>query len=192
MHNYRHDRIVFSITILILTSLACNLFSRIRPTPVETAIIPITTEAADSLREDLSAAAQDLENEEQVTLIVKEAELTSLVALELQKLEDPFLHEPQIYLRDGQVQVFGKIQRGGLMVTSEIHLVVKADSAGHPQYEILSAKVGPVALPDSILDDISEQIDSVFTNRISSRLNDVYIESITIAGGVMTIQGYTR
>ena len=192
MHIFQYKRPIYALSILILASLACNLFNRISSTPVQTATIPITTEAAGNLVEDLSAAAESLANNEQVTLVIDEIELTSLVALELQKQPEPVLSEPQIYLRDGQIQVFGKVQRGGFNLPSQIYLTVTVDSAGNPQFKIQSAKVGPMALSESMLNEISGQIDALFTSRISPRLKDIYIENITIVGGMMTIQGHTR
>jgi len=116
MRNIRYKRAISALVLLALMSLACNLFNRISSTPVQSTSIPISTEAVDSLREDISTAVDDFGKGEQVTLVIDEAELSSLVAFELQKQSEPIFHEPQIYLQDGQVQVSGKVQQGGFLV----------------------------------------------------------------------------
>ncbi|MCK4975441.1 MAG: hypothetical protein KAS36_00755 [Anaerolineales bacterium] len=192
MNNIRYGRVILALVILVISSLACNLFNRISPTPVEKAPIPITTESADNLREDLSTTAESLMVGEKVTLVIDEAEITSLVAIELEKQSDPIFYEPQIYLRDGEVQIKGNVLQSGFMVPAQMNLVLTTDSDGHPQINILSAKVGPLELPDSMLKEISGQIGSVFTDNISPRIKDIYVESILIADGLMTIIGHTR
>ena len=192
MRNIRYKRAISALVLLALMSLACNLFNRISSTPVQSTSIPISTEAVDSLREDISTAVDDFGKGEQVTLVIDEAELSSLVAFELQKQSEPIFHEPQIYLQDGQVQVSGKVQQGGFLVPSQMSLVVTVDSTGYPQIKALSAKVGPFNLSEDMLNEISGQINILFTNSFRPRLSNIYVESITIADGMMTIIGHNR
>ena len=90
------------------------------------------------------------------------------------------------------MQIKGNVLQSGFMVPAQMNLVLTTDSDGYPQINILSAKVGPLELPDSMLKEISGQIGSVFTDNISPRIKDIYVESILIADGLMTIIGHTR
>jgi hypothetical protein len=43
-----------------------------------------------------------------------------------------------------------------------------------------------------MLQQISGQLDMLFTSKIDPRMDDIFIEKITVADGTMTIQGHTR
>jgi uncharacterized protein YpmS len=178
-----------ALSILWVATLACN-FPQQDETVQET--IPVTTEAVDSLREDLEKVQQDIQNSGQATLVVDEAELTSLVAFELQSQENPPLRDPQVHLQDGQIVLNGNVQQGETNAPVEMVFTVAPDAEGKPDYEIVSAKVGPLPLPESMLAQFSQELDDVFTSTIDSRMEGLYIDSIQIADGAMTIQGHTR
>lgn len=192
MKSIRFRRFILLVTILILSSLSCNLFNRISNASPEPTPIRITNESANNLRKDLTTAAEGLVAGERVTLVIDEAEITSLVAVELAKQSDPILYEPQIYLRDGEVQITGKVLQSGFLVPAQMNLILTTDINDQPQINIQSAKIGPLELPDSMLGDLEGQIDSVFIRNIRPRIKDIYVESILIADGLMTIIGQTR
>jgi hypothetical protein len=73
-----------------------------------------------------------------------------------------------------------------------MNMTVSADADGRPQYEVVSAKVGPFPLPQSILDQMTSQIDAVFASQFGAEAENIYIEQITIADGKMNIQGRPR
>jgi len=189
--NKRRLFVITGVFILIMVvSLACNLGKRATPTPEPT--ISVSTEAVNSLQAEAEKAAEAMSSTGQATLTLSEEELTSLLTFELQKQENPPLREPQIRLRDGQVRISGKVQQGGSAVSVQLTLTLSADSNGRLQYEILSAKVGPLSLPDLLLEQLTAQLDQAFENNIYPRMEDMYIETITIQDGVMTIQGRKR
>jgi uncharacterized protein YpmS len=176
----------------MLSSLACNLLNRISDSSIEPTPITVTNESANNLRKDLSTAVERLKDGEKVTLVIDEAELTSLVAVELSKQSDPILYEPQIYLREGGVQIIGKVLQGGFMVPAQLDLILTINSAGQPQINIKSAKIGPLELPDSMLVELTSQVDSALMHNVRPRIKDIFVESILIADGLMTITGRSR
>ena len=180
----------WALVILLLVSMACNLINRSEP--AATATIPVSTEALDSLNKDIQDAGKQIESSGQATLTIDEQELTSLIAFEIQEQETPIFQDPQVYLRDGQIKILGKVQQGNTMATLELVLTVSADIDGHPDFQLVSAKLGPLPLPDVLLQQISDQLDATFTSKIEPRMDNIFIEKITIADGVMTIQGHTR
>lgn len=192
MNNIRLQRYILLLTILTLSSLSCNLLNRITNTSSEPTPIPITNESANNLRKDLTTAAESLVAGDRVTLVIDESEITSLIAMELAKQSDPIFYEPQIYLRDGEVQINGKVLQSGFMVPAQMNLILTTDVDGQPQINIQSAKVGPLELPNSMMEELEGQIDSVFIRNIRPMIKDVYVESILIADGLLTIIGQTR
>ena len=181
---------LWALVILLLVGMACNLVNRSEP--AATATIPVSTEALDSLEKDLQDAGQQVETTGQATLVIDEQELTSLIAFELQKQDTPIFQDPQVYLRDGQIEILGKVQQGNTMASLKLVLTVSADADGHPDFQLVSAKIGPLPLPDVLLQQISDQLDATFTSKIEPRMENIFIEMITIADGKMTIQGHTR
>jgi uncharacterized protein YpmS len=175
---------------LILVSLACNLANRNAQIPTET--IPVTTQAVESLKEEIDQAGQDIQSTGQATLLIDEAELTSLVAIELQNQGISTFEDPQIYLRNGQMIVVGSVKQGDATVPVELDLSVSANSDGRPAYQIVSAMIGPLPLPEALYKEYSEQLNTIFASKINPRIDAIFIDKITIADGVMTIQGHTR
>jgi hypothetical protein len=173
------------------TSLACNFSQRSDLVPAET--IPVSTEALESLKEEIEEAGQSIQESGQATLVITEAELTSLVAFELQKEENPILQNPQIYLREGQMLVVGTVQLGDDTTgTVLITLSVSATADGKLDYEITSAMLGPLPVADFMLQQFSDQLDAAFTGKIDPRMDEIFIDQVTIADGRMTLQGHTR
>ena len=180
---------LLALTILWVVNLACN-FPQQDDTVQET--IPVTTEAVDSLKEDLEKAQQDIQNSGQATLVIDEAELTSLVAFELQSMGNSPLQDPQVHLRDGQIILNGNVQQGETTAPMEMVFSVAPDAEGKPDYEVVSAKLGPLPVPESVVAQFSQELDDVFASTIDAQMKGLFIDSIQIADGAMTIQGHTR
>jgi uncharacterized protein YpmS len=144
------------------------------------------------LEENLESAATQASSSGAVTVEVTEAQLTSLVAFQLQSQEQQILQDPQVFLRDGQIQLYGNAVQGGLSLPVSIVATVSVAEDGTPRYEILSANAGPVPLPDSILDQLTARLDQALAGQLSPETTNMVIEEITIADGKMTITGHTR
>jgi uncharacterized protein YpmS len=183
--------IIMVLAALILASLACNMPAINWQAPA-TETIPVSTEEVQNLEVTLEAAAATAQSNQSLTIQVTEAQLTSLVALELSNQEDPILHDPQVFLRDGQIELHGNVHQGGLVLPLSMIVTVSIDEQGKPDYQVVSANLGPLPLPQSMLDQLSGQLDQTLANEMGPELEKVFIEDITIADGVMTIAGRTR
>jgi hypothetical protein len=125
-----------------------------------------------------------------VTLQFTEAQLTSYVALKLQSQTSPAFSDPQIILQNGQMQLYGKIDRGMFTANILITMNVGIDAAsGQPKIEIATADFGPLPAPQGINDAISALIDEAFTGSFGPVATGFRLETITIANGVMTMTG---
>jgi hypothetical protein len=183
--------------VLILASLACTVFVG-GPDFADRPAIPVSTEAADSLKNEIQQAYEAGASTGEVTITITETQITSVLAQRLlsdQNLQTdskPFITDPQVYLRDGQMQIFGKTQQG--MFTANIGIVVSmtVDENGKPKIEIVSADFGPLPAPDSLKEAISSMIDEAYTGSVGPVATGLRIESISIADGNMTIVGRIR
>ena len=181
-------RLLILIGVIIFVSIACNMPISGRQAPAET--IPISTEAVLSLEENISAAIQQAKENGKVTLVVTESQLTSYMAFEVTSQPEMPVKDVQVYLRDGQVQVYANATQDNMTAPVQMTLIANTDENGKISFEVVSAKIGPFPLPNSILNEISAEFDQAFQQTLQASGSIVYIESIVIANGTMTIQGH--
>ena len=184
---------IFLLT-LIFASLACSI-SVGGPDYSDLTPIPISTEAADSLKEEMKKAFEAGTGTGVVTLTITEPQITSVLAFRLlsdptmQTDKKPFITDPQVYLRDGQMKIYGKSQKG--MFTANIGIIVNigVSELGKPKIEIASADFGPFPVPNGIKEALTAMIDEAYTGSIGPAATGLRVESISIADGIMTITG---
>jgi len=187
---------IFLIT-LVITSLACTVFVG-GPDYSDRTPIPVSNEAAESLKEDIKRAFEAGATTGEVTINITETQITSVLALRLQSDQNlqqdskPLITEPQVYLRDGQMQIFGKTQQGMFAANIGIIVSVGVDENGKPKIEIVSADFGPLPAPDGLNAAISAMIDEAYTGSIGPVATGLRVQTISIADGVMTITGRIR
>src|SRR5919106_1057177 len=104
----------------------------------------------------------------------------------------PFMTDPQVYLRDGQMQIYGKTQQGIFAANIGIVVSVGVDPNGQPLIEMTSADFGPFPAPEGLKDTISAMIREAYTGSLGPVATGLRIETISIADGVMTITGRIR
>jgi uncharacterized protein YpmS len=180
------------ILILFLSSLACNLPGREPATETPLPTIPVSTEAVASLQDTLTAAKDAFENNQTVEITVNESQLTSLVARELESDPEIPLTDPQIYLRDGQVTLIASLTQNQIAVPVEIVLVLSADGQGNPEYEVIKGQVGPLPVPANLMNRLTSRLDESIANwtRVDDR--QVFVESIAVGDGNLTLRGFLR
>lgn len=189
--------LLFPITLILITSIACVVFvggpdySNLEP-------IPISTEAAQSLKDGIKKSFEDGLQTGIVTITITEPQITSYLALRmqtdpnLQQDSKPLITDPQVYLRDGQMKIYGKTQQGVFAANIGIVVNVGVDELGKPKVEIVSADFGPFPAPAGINDAITAMIEEAYTGSFGPVLTGLRIESITIANGTMIVSGRIR
>jgi hypothetical protein len=175
------------LIILMAASLACNL-NLGGPEPPASPI-PVSTEEVEKLQQSLEQAYTEGVAGSDVTIEITEAQMTSMAAFELQGQESMDIQDPQVFLRDGQIQFFATVEQPNWEAVLKLVLTLDVDTAGNPEFSFVSAKIGPLDVPDSILEDIELYVDRAFASQIDQRASDIRVESITIEDGVMTIKG---
>jgi hypothetical protein len=187
-----HRKHIFHLLVLSLTlaSLACTLFvgGPEFPTPP----IPVSAEAADSIKEQIRQAVEGAVTSGTVTLTINESQLTSLLAIKLASQSKPLMTEPQVLLRDGQMQVFGKVQRGFLVANVAMIVNVGVDENGQPKIDVVSSDFGPFPAPQGLNAAISALVAEAYTGSLGPIATGFRIESITITQGLMTLSGRVK
>lgn len=187
MKTKKHSLTLFP-TILILASLACSIFVGGPDYPEQT--VPVSENEVINMRTLIEQAFLAGAESGVVTLQFTESQLTSYIALKMQEKANPPFTEPQILLRDGQMQMYGKTASGMFSANILITMNVSIDeTSGLPKIEIASADFGPIPAPEGINNAISAIIDEAFTGSLGPVAIGFRLESITIADGLMTMTG---
>ncbi len=180
--------LAFLLTILVLASLACTIFAGGPDYPAQP--VPFSIDEVQNMRTQIEQAFLAGAETGVVTLQITESQLTSYMTLKMQEQVDPPFTEPQILLRNGQMQMYGKVVRGMFAANILITMNVGIDAvSGLPKIEIASADFGPIPAPEGVNTAISKIIEEAFTGSFGPVAIGFRLESITIADGVMTMVG---
>ena len=183
----KHPLPLFSV-LLLLTSLACSVFVGGPDYPEQT--VTASPDEALSMQAQIEQALLAGAESGIVTLQITESQLTSFMAQKMQEQGNPPFTEPQVLLRNGQMLLYGKINRGMFDANMLITMNVNIDPAtGMPKIEIASADFGPIPAPEGVNSAISTIIDEAFTGSLGPVAIGFRLESISIADGVMTLTG---
>jgi hypothetical protein len=178
------------LSVLLMAVLACTIDVGGPAYPNQP--IPVSTEAVDELLANVQAAVASGAESGQVTLVVTEPQLTSYLAAQLQPQVQPLLSDPQVYLRNGQIQIYGTATQGYFQVNILIIVTAGVDSQGQVLVDISTADFGPMPVPAGLKDTVTAAIQEAYTGAIGPAAIGFRLESITVANGTMTIVGRTK
>jgi hypothetical protein len=184
---------IFLLT-LVLATLACTMNVG-GPDYSNLPAVPVSTEYAQSIQEEVQRAFQEGAQTGTLTLQLTEQQITSYIAErlrtdpKLQRNGQPLITDPQVYLRDGQMKIYGKTEQG--MFTANIGIVVDVgvDENGQPKVDIASADFGPLPAPEGLRDTIAAMVREAYTGSLGPVATGLRVENISIADGVMTVTG---
>lgn len=174
---------------LIFALLACNLSF---PWGSSREPVPVTTEAAQSLEETVEGVFEEPQLDEGITLVITETQLTSIIAFEIEERAGAIITNPQVRLRDGQIQLSGDVESQGISAPAEIDIGISVDVVGRPVLNVDSAKVGPFPVPADMISEVEVILNDSFRDQLESMAPNLHVESIIIADGTMTIIGRTK
>ena len=186
------------LAILVITSLACTVFVG-GPDYSSLPPIPVSAEAVASIQDEIRRAVEAAAQTGVITVNLTEPQITSYLAARLQtdpslqqSDKKPLITDPQVYLRDGQMQIYGKTMQG--MFTANIGIIVNmgVDVNGQPQIDVVSADFGPFPAPEGLKEAITAMVREAYTGSLGPVATGLRIESISTANGVMTVTGRIR
>jgi hypothetical protein len=178
--------IYIAIIALVITVLACNFgFAGPKPAP-----IPVSTEAVQSLQEEVSNAVQQMATSGSATIEITESQLTSALALSLQQL--PVLTSPQIHLQNGEIQFTGSASQAGLLGDVNVILKVEAGQDCKPHLQVVTAKLGPLPISEDMIGGFLPLAEEAISGISTSGGQQMCIDSIVINEGKMVITGHSK
>ena len=188
--NIRKFLLLVGLSALILAVLACTI--NIGGPAYPDQHIPVSTEAVGEFQSAMQTAVAAGVESGQVTLVITESQMTSYLAGRLQTQAQPLFTDPQVYLRDGQIQIYGTAKQGYFQATIAIVVTAGVDGQGQLKIELTSADFGPLPVPAGLKDAITAAIQEAYTGAIGPAAVGFRLESITVADGAMPIVGRTK
>jgi len=172
---------------LFLATIACQIHLGGPKAPGE----PIPTSTTD-LTEVWQAAITGALTTGQVMVILDEAQLTTFIARRLETHETPLLRQPQVYLRQNAIQVFGTIERDFLKANVLLAITPLVDPDGNITLELTTAEFGPIPAPNALKETISAVLTEAFTGSFGSLATGIRVTTLAINDGQLAIVGELR
>jgi hypothetical protein len=186
----RKGSLIAGLSVLFCAVMACTI--NIGGPAYPDQRIPVSTEAAGELQHAIETAGATGAESGQTTLVISESELTSYMAANLQTQATPLFTNPQVYLRNGQIQVYGTASQGYLQATIEIIVTAGVDAQGQLTIELTTADFGPLPVPSGLKDAVTATVQEAYTGAVGPAATGFRLESITVADGTMTVVGRTK
>lgn len=173
---------------LSLAALACSPSLGLgAPTPPASPI-PVSSEAAGQLEGAWGTAVANTNNG-LVTVQMTEEQLTSYAALKLTSDPNTPITDPQIYLRNGKMILYGKVKTKNFTLPAALTLSVVPSAAGAVSVTIDSADVGPMPVPSSLRDTLAANLNDLIAQNAGAGNTGFKVTDVAIADGKMTITG---
>ena len=192
MKNHIKISLFFTAFALIAMSLACNLPGYSSQSVVDSEQIPISSEAAEDLIQSIETAVGQAVSDKQFTLVITEAQVTSLVNIELENINEAPISNVQVFLRNEQIQVRGDVEQSGIKLEFTSVLTASIDENGQIKFNVISAKAGPFTIPQDLIDKMIGNLETNFAKQFLPNADVVVLDNISIQNGEMTITGHTR
>ena len=190
MYKKNKKQILFTLFALLLTSLACTMQIG-GPDYPETTIQP-SQAAVDSMQAQFKSAFEAAATSGNVILTFTEEQLTSLLYYRFAAQPNPFISEPQVLLRNGTMDIYGKAVQGYFVANVKISVMVGIDENGEPSINVVSSDFGPLPVPDGINTSLSAIIKEAYTGAVGPVATGFRIEQIGIRDGFMVMAGKVK
>ncbi len=183
-------KILITLIALAFATLACSIFVGGPNYPATP--IPVSTQAAQSLKNQVQQSVATGTASGTVTLHITEEQLTSYLAVYLQSHPNLPITDPQVQLQNGQMELLGKVQQGMFSANVMLTLAVGVDQNGQPKITITQEDFGPLPAPQGLNNAISAFVAQALTGSLGPAATGFRLESISIVDGVMTVTGRVK
>jgi hypothetical protein len=123
------------------------------------------------------------------TATLTEQQITSWLAAEMKNSPDLPLRDVQVYLRDGQVQVWGMVDGSSNSTSALVTGKINLDTNGVPKFEIDSLQIGQQVIPGILLTQVETWLNQQLIDNINQQVPGLKIMNINISSGLITISG---
>lgn len=123
------------------------------------------------------------------TVTLTELQITSWLAMEMKNNPDLPMREIQVYLRNGQIQIWGIVNGSDNETSALINGAIDLDSNGQPAIKIESIQIGRQAIPNILLSQAETWLNQILSEKINEQTPGLKIMNINISSGLITLSG---
>jgi hypothetical protein len=185
MRNKSSIIIIAIVTLLVSISCVLNIGGPDYPQSA----IPVSTEELANMQNQIEQAVIEGVANGEITLYITESQLTSYLDAKFSSQNNPLITDPQVYLQDGKILVYGTVTRGYFQATVEVVLTASIDPSGKLILELSSADFGPINVPDNLKEVITSLITEAYTGSLGPVATGFQLKGIVISDGMMMIVG---
>jgi hypothetical protein len=151
--------------------------------------IPISTESVGDMKTSMETAVANGAISGDVILTLTEPQLSSFLDYKIRDQDSLPITNPQVYLRDGKLQVYGTITQGNFEITANLVFSADIDEEGELSVELSSADFGPFPVPSGLNEAITTVIQEATTGALGPVATGFRFLGVSIADGSMVITG---
>ena len=120
---------------------------------------------------------------------ITEQQITSWLAMEMRNSPDLPLSDVQVYLRGGQIQIWGMVNGSTSSTSVLLSGVVGIDSNAQPVFTLESMQIGQQAVPDILLSQAEAWLNEILAEKINSEIPGLQLMNVNVTNGLITISG---
>jgi tetratricopeptide (TPR) repeat protein len=123
------------------------------------------------------------------TVTLTELEITSWLALEMRDSPDLPLQDVQVYLRNGDIQIWGIVKGSDNQTSALITGTINLDTNGQPAFKIDSFQIGQQVIPTMLLSQAEAWLNQFLSEKINEQTPGLKVMNVNISNGLITISG---
>ncbi len=186
----RRFHLLLGLSVLLASTLACMINVGGPAYPSDR--IPVSTEAVTQVQDIISTADAQAFQTGQVDISLNEPQVTSYLVYQMQQNPQAIFTDPQVYLQDGQIQIYGKASQTYFTGTVRIDVALGVDDQGGLTVDITSADFGPLPVPAGLRTMVTNAIRQAYGSALGQAANHFQLEKVSIADGVLHLSGKVK
>lgn len=184
-----YHKFLLVLIVLVLAALACNLPSQNSATP--STVVPYSPEEAEQFEKNLQATLTSQQAGGEVSVTINESQLSAYLAAQLANQPDELISNPRVRLANGRMEVTVTVNQGVSLDATGV-VVPSVDSSGQAHLQVESFTLGSLPVPDTIVNQFQEMVDSMLASYLGSSESSITITKIEINDGNMVVSGIRR
>ncbi len=120
---------------------------------------------------------------------ITEQQITSWLAMEMKNSPDLPLSDVQVYLRGGEIQIWGMVNGSNSSTSALLVGTVSIDSKAQPVFTLESMQIGQQAVPGILLSQAEAWLNEMLAEKINSQIPGLQLMNINVTNGLITVSG---
>lgn len=123
------------------------------------------------------------------SITITEQQVTSWLAMEAKNSPDLPISDVQVFLRNGQVQVWGMINGTADSTSALVVGEIKIDNNKQPYFIIESMQIGTQVVPEILLGQMEAWLNQELLKNIEEKMPGLQMMNVNVVNGLITVSG---